>query len=181
MTGYVDQRLTDLRLVLMSRAPNRDRFRLFGEKRVKTDAYEADLWIIGSSHVMTFTSGDAVCSEILTCRSDENPEYADEDITRDLSRARVEGPVGAAASYTVDVETTAFEADALREEQRRLVSDADDDCLLHLFPAGERGQLSPLTLVRVVKADDGLFEMTTAHTYPQDLAMVFTHTTIRLP
>jgi hypothetical protein len=181
VTGYVDQRLTDLRLVVTDVPANRDRFRLYGETRVTTGGYEADLWIIGSSHVMAFSAGPATCSEILTCRSDEHPEYAPEDVTRDLKGVRVERSVGGVASYAVDVETTSFTADDLRDEQRRLLAEADDDCLLHLFPAAERGDLSPLTLVRVVKAEDTVFELTTSHTYPQDLAMVFTHTTIRLP
>jgi len=177
--GYVDQRLSDLRLIMMDRAPNRDRFRLYGETQVRTDAYTADMWIIGSSHVMTFATARGVGSEMLTCRGDGCPDD-DQHVMRDLSGARFTRPIPGADSYVIGVETQTFDAASLRDEQRRLVSEADDDCLLHLFPAPDPDELSPLTLVRVVNADASVFEMTTAHTYPQDLAMVFTHTTIRL-
>lgn len=180
MSDYVDQRLSDLRLVLTGRPARREQFRLFRETRVTTATYHADLWIIGSSHVLSFSAGEAACSEILTCRSDEAGCGPDVDGVRDLSRVRLERAIGDAVAYEIDVETTHHSADDLRAEQARLVADADGDCLLHLFPAADATQLSPMTLLRVEKADDGILSLSTAHTYPQDLAMVLTRSTIRV-
>jgi hypothetical protein len=180
VSDYVDQRLSDLRLVLSGARARRGQFRLFRETRITTTAYDADLWIIGSSHVLSFSAGDATCSEVLTCRSGEAGSDPDVEVAHDLSQVRIERAIGDAASYEIHVDTARYDAEALRAEQARLVADLDDDCLLHLFPPADETQMSPMTLLRVEKADDGILSLSTAHSYPQDLAMVVTRSTIRV-
>lgn len=182
MSEYVDQRLGDLRLLLTTRPPRRERFRVFREAEVAAATYHADLWIIGSSHVLSFRAGDLACGEILTCRDEgaRRDDIGDLEEARDLSRVRLERSIGDSISYEIDVETTRYDADGLRTEQGRLVADADPDCLVHMFPRGDPTQVAPMTLLRVQKADDHILSLTTAHSYPQDLAMVLTRTTIRL-
>ncbi len=180
MSDYVDQRLSDLRLLVTDRRAQREQFRLFHEREVRTSTYHADLWIIGSSHVLSFTAGDLAWSEILTCRDDDALSGSALHEARDLSRLRLERGVGDAISYEIEVETTRHDAETLRAEQLRLTAAADRDCLVHIFPSAEPGGLSPMTLLRVEEADDEVLSLTTAHSYPQDLAMVLTRTTIRL-
>ncbi len=181
MSDYVDQRLSDLRLVLTPRPAERDSFRVFRAVEMTCATYHADLWIIGSSHVLSFTSGDAACSEILTCRDDAGLRGDGVEEASDLALVRLERRVGDAISYEIEVETTRHDADAFRTEQSRLIADADPDCLLHMFPRADPAAVEPMTLLRVEKADDHVLALTTVHSYPQDLAMVLTRTTIRLP
>ena len=49
---------------------------------------------------------------------------------------------------------------------------------MYRFPVSEGLVSAPLTVVDVVRADDDVIEIKTCHSYAEDLAFVFTQTTV---
>ncbi|MFA5865924.1 MAG: DUF2617 family protein [Phycisphaerae bacterium] len=66
--------LAQLRLYVYRRPLHPELFTIFLEKRIDTGKYEAQLWLIGTGHLISFHCPGVTLSELLTSRADLLPE-----------------------------------------------------------------------------------------------------------
>lgn len=66
LLGIKQQRLADLHLYLYRRSFHPELFQIYAAEQFRTPAYEADVWVIGCSHLVTFRSGESVLTELTT-------------------------------------------------------------------------------------------------------------------
>ncbi len=177
---YVGQNTSGLRFAVYSRALARDRFRVFEERVVDRETYAADLWIIGASHVLRLRMPDHSLTEVLACGESALPPDGRLHTIEDLDAGHCEVHIPSALSYKTEVTTTRCAEDEYLAEHARLSSGDHANRLVYAFPAGDGLVAPPLTVLDVLHADDNLLEIRTVHSYPQDRAIVRTHSAIHV-
>ncbi|MDE0042615.1 MAG: hypothetical protein OXT74_11315, partial [Candidatus Poribacteria bacterium] len=70
---YVGQDIANLRFGLYERRLERNLFRIFEQQAIERDAYRADFWIIGSSHVVNVETERASMAEVISGGSNTLP------------------------------------------------------------------------------------------------------------
>ncbi len=59
-----------LTLLLYQRALHPELFKIHGTEQVSRRAYEADIWLVEGGHVITFTSGKNILTEVISTQHD---------------------------------------------------------------------------------------------------------------
>ena len=72
--GSVAQQVVDLNFFLFDRPLHPELFRHYADYRVEQGRYHADIWIIGLSHVVTFSSGNRSVTELVSTESELLPQ-----------------------------------------------------------------------------------------------------------
>lgn len=72
--GTEPQQLTQLTLYVYRRALHPELFRVHSSKRIKQRLYQAEIWVVGLGHVVTFHAGNRVLTEVATADSDVLPD-----------------------------------------------------------------------------------------------------------
>jgi hypothetical protein len=70
LLGIRQQRLADLHLYLYSRSLHPELFQIYAAEQYRGAAYEADVWVIGCSHLVSFRSGKSVLTELTAGQAD---------------------------------------------------------------------------------------------------------------
>ena len=177
---YVGQKASGLRFAVYARALERERFRVFLERALDRETYVADLWIIGASHVLRLRMPGHSLTEVLACGESALPSDGRLHTIEDLDAGNCEVHVPAALSYKAEVTTTRCTEQGYLDEHARLSSNGHGGRLLYAFPADDGLLAPPLTVIDVLHADDSLLEIRTVHSYPQDRAIVRTHSAIHV-
>ncbi|MFO0973967.1 MAG: DUF2617 family protein [Phycisphaerae bacterium] len=68
--GLNKQQSSDLNFYLYRRALHPELFRIYLDRHIETANYQADLWIIGMSHLVSFQSDGRIVTELTGCSSD---------------------------------------------------------------------------------------------------------------
>jgi hypothetical protein len=68
--GITKQQSSDLNFYLYKRALHPELFRIYLDRHIETANYQADLWIVGLSHLVTFQSGNLIVTELTGASSD---------------------------------------------------------------------------------------------------------------
>ncbi|MCD4824836.1 MAG: hypothetical protein K8S55_09515, partial [Phycisphaerae bacterium] len=75
MTTSQIQHLESLKFFLFTRALHPELFEIRDDIRITKDAYEAQIWITGCSHVIAFYRGDAALTEVVADRNTPLPTH----------------------------------------------------------------------------------------------------------
>ena len=71
MPNRTKQRRTGgLTLLLYQRTLHPELFRILAAERVNRRAYEADIWLVEGGHVISFTAGDNILTEVILTRNE---------------------------------------------------------------------------------------------------------------
>lgn len=68
--GLTKQRSTDLNFFLYRRALHPELFHIYLDKHIKYGNFQADIWIVGLSHLVTVQSGGTMVTELAAVPSD---------------------------------------------------------------------------------------------------------------
>lgn len=68
--GLTKQRSTDLNFFLYGRALHPELFHIYLDKHIKYSNFQADIWIVGLSHLVTIQSGGTLVTELTAVPSD---------------------------------------------------------------------------------------------------------------
>ena len=176
-TAYVAQTLTNLRLAVYGRPLVEADFSIFERGTIERPAYLAELWVIGSSHALSIRTADGQMGfgEVLSSRAAPPSGEGRLDLITDFSAPHTCRHSTERIAYQVDVELIRCSMDEFLSEEATALAETDTLRLVYRFP--ENGELvsSPLTTVDVSRAEDGLLEVQTFHSYAEDLAVVRTH------
>jgi len=72
--GHAKQRVEDLHFCLYQRAIHPEFFHIDQVKRVEQRRYEAEIWVVGLSHVVSVHYGDQVLTELITDETESLPK-----------------------------------------------------------------------------------------------------------
>jgi hypothetical protein len=178
--GTEPQQLTQLTLYVYRRALHPELFRVHSSKRLKQRLYQADIWVIGLGHVVTFHSGNRVLTEVAAADSDLLPDrglvhqfrFRGE---RDHAEQWDNG-IGYMLSSQIERMTKqlfqAYHADLVRHARRRGMLTTFEEW------AGS-GELTPFSLIDY-EARERELHVNTFHAYPEELTFVKTQSIIEL-
>jgi len=143
-------------------------------------AYTAELWIIGSSHVLNLRAGGTGLAEVLTAAEDPLPSEGRLDLLEGLGDAR---PIRAEAgpfTYASELAQEQCSPDEFLRKESEFLADQCGERLAYRFPASDGLVAAPLTVVDVVTAQEDHFEIKTLHSYAEELTFVFTRSVVKL-
>ncbi|MCG3177752.1 MAG: hypothetical protein BIFFINMI_00072 [Phycisphaerae bacterium] len=182
LMGLQQQRLADLHLLLYSRPFHPELFQIYAAEQYRGAAYEADVWIIGCSHVVTFSAGGIVLTEI-TATSAQTHLLGDRRL---LQRWRLRGEH--TCRQTLEngrlVYLAGFQVETLSEHlygklHEELVAEGRRKGLLAQFSQWESNGLPPFAWVSCdLNARD--MHITSYHGFPDEHCLVKTQSIIEL-
>ena len=182
-TDYVEQRISNLRFCLYEGEVSPDYFRIFRQSHLKRSKYQADFWIIGSSHVVTIETEAEKLTEVVSADQNRLPTsgqiYALNGFRNQQFRH---------SPYCVDLELKKYDyLHSFEKEFQRLIDCQSGFRLQQMFPQSNfnssclRPCLPPSTTIDILRADDTALAFRTLHTYTEELAIAITMTQIELP
>lgn len=180
---YKDQSASELRLSLLGGDLDLCQFNVLDADSIERRGMRIDASIIGASHVLRLSSKRSrMLHEVLACtdvQARSRPLFSGsvEELPPSLQLC-----VGGGVSYHFEsrVSDSLQGARGLAALERRIAVAAarpDEIGLCHRFPRPSGAVGAPVTLVHV--SDGGAvlgLRVTTAHSYPNDGAIVFSHT-----
>ena len=180
---YVRQSLAHLRFGLYNRTLEPGRFRIFRQQCVERAAYRAELWIIGASHALNFSllgSEGPAFSEILTSTPGALPGEGRIEQVREFSEScdlhHAAGPL----RYRVRIDSLTDTEETFRSQEACQGAKETPDRLIYHFPPEEGLRAPPITLIDILQADENALEIQTFHTYPEEEAVVRTHSVVEV-
>ena len=178
---YVVQDVTSLRFAFYACAVDPESFRILRERTLRRRNYSADLWIIGTSHVLRVHVADHDISEVLTCS--EPVPVIDSPVHSAQAgvASHYEHHVPDVLTYSSDMATDRYSSDAFQRQHADVPTDEDPRRLAYEFPTEDPTQLPARTVIEVAQEEDTLLRVRTWHSYPQDRAIVRTNSTIQIP
>lgn len=179
-TAYVPQTLTNLRLAVYGRPLVEAGFSILERRTIERSTYLAEIWVIGSSHALSIRTADGQkgFGEVLTSSAKPPPGEGRLDLIADFSAPHTCRHSTDRIAYQVDIELTHCSMDEFLSEEARALAVTDTLRLAYRFPQNGELVSQPLTTVDVLRAEDGLLEVQTFHSYAEDLAVVRTHSTV---
>ncbi|ACL02494.1 conserved hypothetical protein [Desulfatibacillum aliphaticivorans] len=178
---YVDMSASDLRLTLLADPVDAACFHVLEAERLEANGLELEARIIGASHWITFRTPQNCVHELFSCHEAVNGKV--------LSQyGPLKAPFGPVESLVMDEMEYSFhyriaglkaldpEAREIREAALQAADRDRQTGLIYDFPAQD-GLPAPQTIVWAC-LDPGLLKLATIHSYPNEEALVITHTRI---
>ncbi len=172
VADYVDQSAKDLRFTLALEAVNERQFTVLRRRRLIVSWGFVEMGIIGESHFLIFHAGDITISEIFACievKTNSTPIIS--------GRPEAVETKVADLGYRFVPQITPWQdgSEALQLLHRHALQGRGDGLYCE-FPATKNGRVPTTVLVANVK--DDTLAIRTAHAYPNEELIVFTHTTV---
>jgi hypothetical protein len=175
------QSVAALRFCLYRRPIHPEFFRIYDAADVKMGSYEATIWIVGSSHVLTVLTEDQCLVELAATRNDPLPTtgLVRRFACRGEKTHTVKWQLG--VSYTMSFQVERFTPTLYDRCQKDILRFGRKRGLLHVFdelatPAG----LAPFTCIDYQPRKRELL-VQTWHAFPEEAAMVKTQTLVEVP
>jgi len=178
--GSLSLQTADLHLFVFDRALHPELFRHFADYQVRQGRYQADIWVVGLSHVITVTSGQRCLTELLARESDVLP-------TRGvLSRFRLKGerdherktPDG--WSYMVSTQIETMDEALYKSVHNDLLRHTEKRGWFHSYNEWEENGLTPFSYIDH-EARDSEFHVHAFHANPLERTLIKTQSIVELP
>jgi hypothetical protein len=170
-----------LQFCLYRRPIHPEFFKIYASEKVKMGAYEALLWIVGSSHVLTVLTDGHCLVELAADKADELPRTG--LVRRFACRGEKTHSINwhRGLNYTMSFQVERFTRSLYARCHRDLVRFSGRRGLCHSFEqmATPEG-LAPLTYIDYQPRKWELL-VQTYHAFPEDCAMVKTQTLVEIP
>jgi len=168
------RRVSEQAFSLYVRSLHPELFTIYDEREVFRDGYSASFWIIGSSHVITFRAGKRTLTEVLAEERQELPVQFRLHRFRfgvnPQKAFRYDDGVAYDARFDVHVCGPDEFLARVRDIRRAMLPDG----VLRVFDGRSANGLPLMTAVGFVPRQQSL-NVRTFHTFPEDLAIVETH------
>lgn len=171
--GQLKQRVDELQFCLYQRAIHPELFKIHRVKRIEQERYQAEIWIVGLTHVVMVQSGDQILTELIT----EEPELLPK--------------TGLATSFKFRGERD--HAQSFKNDLKYILSTQVERMTPQLFPATHRDYvhyarnrelfmsfeewthdgLAPFTFIDY-DARDHEFHVHAFHAYPEEMTLLKT-------
>ena len=137
----------ELSLVLFQRPLHPELFQIYAKRQLKTEKYEADIWVTGCSHVVSVFAGDTCLSEVVSVPGQMLPNRGL------VQRFQFSGPkshkctVSRSLSYMTDLQIEKMSPDLYRKSRSDLEHFARNRGLFVKFPKLETEGLQPFCYI----------------------------------
>jgi hypothetical protein len=148
-------------------------FNIFAQRRVKTEKYEAHIWITGCTHVAIVYAGDVCLSEVVSVPGQLLP------VRGLIERFQFNGPknhkctLNRGVSYMTDFQVEKMTPGLYQQSQKDLERFARNRGIFVKFPEYETGGLQPFCYVDF-EARPGELHIHTFAAYPDQVTIVKT-------
>ncbi len=165
--------IDELSFSLFQRPLHPELFQIYAQKRLKTEKYEALIWITGCTHVISVFAGDACLSEVVSTPGQMLPQRGL------IERFQFRGPrshkctLSRGVSYMTDFQIEKMSASLYRQSHLDLERFARERGIFVKFPRLETGGLQPFCYVDFEARRNELHVHTFA-AYPDQITMIKT-------
>ena len=172
LLGLKPPRLADLHLCLYSRPIHPELFQIYAAEQYRGPAYEMTSWIVGCSHVLSFSTGEAVLTELTA-------EEAEPLGSRLVQRWRFRGErtcrqvIDGRISYLANFEVETLSDNVYRQTYRDLVAEGCRRGMLVQFEQWKTRGLIPFAYLHTEICAREL-RVVAFHGLPEDHAVVKT-------
>ncbi len=163
----------ELSFSLFQRPLHPELFNIYASRKLKTEKYEALIWITGCTHVISVSAGDVCLSEVVSTPSQPLPERGL------IERFQFRGPrshkftLSRGVSYMTDFQVERLSANLYRQSYTDLERFGRDRGVFVRFPELEIDGLQPFCYVDFEARKTELHIHTFA-AYPDQIAMIKT-------
>jgi hypothetical protein len=184
--AYVRQNLANLRFGLYNRTLDPGWFRIFRQRSMERAGYQAEFWVIGTSHVMNVwltaaeRSPGTALAEVLTAAGGSLPAEGRIALIEEWRHRGSLQQVTGRLRYSAQLDSLTYPEEAFRERVSCLLPESGPHRLTYHFPREEGLIAAPTTLIDVLRADEDALEIQTFHTYPEELTIVVTHSVVEV-
>ena len=177
----IHKRSRGLRYVIYRRPPHPEFFNIHARRRIEEKYYQASLWIVGNSHVVTVQVGRHCIAEVVIETGRELPRRGilKKVAIHDHGLDRIQVSEGGVISYTSEFSYQQFSSAAYSARHDDVFVGTFDQRLIHTYTSEGKEGLRPFTLVDF-RAERGNLHVRTVNAYPQDLTLVSTDTTFEI-
>jgi hypothetical protein len=165
--------IEELSFSLFQRPLHPELFNIYASRRLKTEKYEALIWVTGCTHVVSVFAGDVCISEVISPPSQPLPERGL------LERFQFRGPrshkctLSKGVSYMTDFQIERLSANLYRQSFTDLERFGRDRGVFVRFPELEMDGLQPFCYIDYEARKTELHIHTFA-AYPDQIAMIKT-------
>ena len=165
--------IEELTFSLFQRPLHPELFQIYAQRQLKTDKYEALIWVTGCSHVVSVFAGDACLSEVISAPGQLLPQRGL------IERFQFRGPkshkctLSRGVSYMTDFQVEKMSRNLYRQSHLDLERFARNRGVFVKFPPSEDGGLQPFCYIDF-EARQSELHIHTFAAYPDQVAMIKT-------
>ena len=165
--------IEELAFSLFQRPLHPELFQIYAKRQLKTDKYEADIWVTGCTHVVSVYAGDVSLSEVISSPGQILPQRGL------IERFQFQGPrshkctLSRGVSYMTDFQVEKMSRNLYRQSHLDLERFARNRGMFVKFPASETGGLQPFCYIDFEARQTELHIHTFA-AYPDQVTMIKT-------
>ena len=165
--------IEELAFSLFQRPLHPELFQIYAKRQLKTDKYEADIWVTGCTHVVSVYAGNVSLSEVISSPGQMLPQRGL------IERFQFQGPrshkctLSRGVSYMTDFQVEKMSRNLYRQSHLDLERFARNRGMFVKFPASETGGLQPFCYIDF-EARQAELHIHTFAAYPDQVTMVKT-------
>lgn len=175
---YVPKKAAELTYYLFDRKLPPELFNIFRSKRIEQKNFNADLWIIGASHVLRVEGPSKALTEVVASLGNivpgEGLVKSGQPWEDDLHVAKDEGRL----RYRASSKKLMFGDFSDYEEKHREIEEQGREGLFFSFLSAPKQKLAPFTAVTIDGASH--FSVETVHAFPAEQTLIYTQTRVDL-
>jgi len=172
-TPHINVAIDELTFSLFQRPLHPELFQIYSQRQLKTEKYEAIIWVTGCTHVVSVFAGDSCLTEVISAPGQMLPHRGL------IERFQFRGPrshkctLSKGVSYMTDFQVEKMSANLYRQSHTDLEHFARNRGVFVKFPEQEDGGLQPFCYVDFEARRTELHIHTFA-AYPEQVTMVKT-------
>ncbi len=178
--GTEPQQLTQLTLYVYRRALHPELFRVHAGKHLRQKLYQAEIWVVGLGHVVTFHAGKRVLTEVATADSDLLPERGLAHQFRFRGERDHSERWDNGVNYMLSSQIERMSKQLFQASHADLIRHAHRRGILTTFEEwASNGDLVPFTFIDY-EARERELHVNAFHVYPEELTFVKTQSIVEL-
>jgi hypothetical protein len=173
--GHLSRKASEQAFTLYARGLHPELFDIYVQREFFRDFYTAEVWIVGSSHVISFTAGRRTLTEVVASSS-----RVDLPVQRKIGHFHfAHNPqknfrYDDGVSYDAHFDFQHHDRETFHEKLREAKLAAMRNGVYHVFDPGEKTGLPTVTAVGYVPHARSL-NVRTFHTFPEEMVIIETH------
>jgi hypothetical protein len=171
---YTSRKASRQSFMLYARSLHPELFDICVEREIFRDFYEADFWVIGSSHVVSFRAGPKTLTEVLADSATELPVQHKIGAFRFGHNPQKQFRYDDGIAYDARFDYRHLDRDGYLEKLREIKHAVLANGVYHVFDTDRKVELPTVTAVGFVSQPRSL-NVRTFHTFPAEMAVIETH------
>ncbi|KPJ53212.1 MAG: hypothetical protein AMS16_05510 [Planctomycetes bacterium DG_58] len=171
---YISRKASEQTFALYARSLHPELFNIYVEREIFRDFYSASFWIIGSSHVVTFTAGNRVLAEIVADSDRELPVQHKIGTFSFAHNPQKRFRYDDGIAYDARFDYRRYNPAGFKRKLQDIKHAVLTNGVYHVFDVEQTPGLPTVTAVGFVPQSRSL-NVRTFHTFPTELSIIETH------